>query len=118
MLITFLDRTNATVRAKCEGVSEEDSLTPLPDSPLMTVSGLVSHLRSLEYSLFEVMLLGHGDRGLWTGDDPDRETRIGVEVPIERLLNDYQAQFAQYRELVATLDLTPRRSGPSALESP
>jgi hypothetical protein len=33
------------------------------------------------------------------------ETRIGVEAPIERLLNDYEAQCAQCREPVAMHDL-------------
>lgn len=31
--------------------------------------------------------------------------RIAVEVPIAQLLEEYQAQCARYRDLVASLDL-------------
>jgi uncharacterized damage-inducible protein DinB len=112
MLTTLLDYTRATVRAKCEGVSERDARrAPLPGSPLMTLSGLVSHLRWVEYSWFQVRLLGERDEGPWTDEDPDREMRIGVEVPIAQLLAEYEAQAARYRELVATLDLDTRSKG-------
>jgi uncharacterized protein DUF664 len=56
------------------------------------------------------MLLGEEDHGHWTEEDPDREMRIAVEVPIARLLEEYQAQCARYRDLVASLDLdTPSK---------
>ncbi|MEZ0075795.1 DinB family protein [Planotetraspora sp. GP83] len=105
-LATFLDYVRATVHAKCEGVSEEDARrAPLPDSPLTTMSGLVSHLRWVEYSWFQVVFLGEEDEGPWTDDDPDREMRIGVDIPLRELLDDYEAQCARYRELVAANDL-------------
>ena len=106
MLATFLDYARATVHAKCEGLSEEDARSaPLATSPLMTISGLVSHLRWVEYSWFQVMLLGEEDKGPWTDEDPDREMRIGAETPLAQLLDEYEAQCAHYRALVATLDL-------------
>jgi uncharacterized damage-inducible protein DinB len=111
MLATFLDYTRATVHAKCAGIAEDDARrAPLPGSPLMTISGLVSHLHWVEYSWFEVMFLGEEDHGPWTKEDPDREMRIGVEIPIVQLLAEYEAQCARYRELVASLDLdTPSK---------
>ena len=94
------------MHAKCAGISEEDARrAPLPGSPLMTVSGLVSHLHWVEYSWFQVMFLGEEDQGPWTKEDPDREMPIGVEIPLIRLLADYEAQCARYRELVASRDL-------------
>jgi uncharacterized damage-inducible protein DinB len=76
----------------------------------MTISGLVSHLRWMEYFWFQVMLLGEADRGPWTDDDPDREMRIAVQVPITQLLDEYQRQCAHSRALVAGLDLdTPSK---------
>ena len=109
MLASFLDDARATVRVKCEGLAEEDARrAPLPGSPLMTISGLVSHLRWVEYSWFEVVLLGEEDHGPWTDENPDREMRIGVEVPVAQLLDEYDAQSARYRELVASLDLDAR----------
>ena len=111
ILTTFLDYARDTVRAKCAGIAEEDARrAPLPGSPLMTISGLVSHLRWVEYSWFEVVLLGGEDHGPWTEEDPDREMRIAVEIPIAQLLAEYEASCARYRELVASLDLdTPSK---------
>ncbi|MBN9099467.1 MAG: DUF664 domain-containing protein [Pseudonocardia sp.] len=41
------------MRAKCAGVAGADArAAPLPASPLMTMSGLVSHVRRVEYSWF------------------------------------------------------------------
>jgi uncharacterized damage-inducible protein DinB len=111
ILTSMLDYARATVHAKCAGIAEEDARrAPLATSPLTTISGLVSHLRWVEYSWFEVVLLGAEDRGPWTDDDPDREMRIALQVPIAELLADYAASCARYRELVASLDLdTPSK---------
>ncbi|MGW3499090.1 DinB family protein [Streptomyces sp. NPDC001020] len=105
-LTTFLDYTRATARAKCEGVSAEGAVTaPLPGSPLMTLCGLISHLRWVEYFWFQVVFLGEEDEGPWTDEDPDREMRIAVDRPISELLDEYDEQSARYRELVAANDL-------------
>ena len=111
VLTSMLDYVRATVHAKCAGIADEDARrAPLPTSPLTTISGLVSHLRWVEYSWFEVMLLGKEDRGPWTDDDPDREMRIALQVPIVELLADYAAGCARYGDLVASLDLdTPSK---------
>ncbi|MEU0002756.1 DinB family protein [Streptomyces sp. NPDC006314] len=110
-LTTFLDYARATARAKCEGVSPEDARrAPLPGSPLMTLCGLVNHLRWVEYYWFQVVFLGEEDQGPWTDEDPDREMRIAVDIPLERLLAEYGEQSARYRELVAATDLdTPAK---------
>ncbi|MEV4473549.1 DinB family protein [Nonomuraea sp. NPDC049504] len=108
-LTTYLDYARATVHAKCEGLAEEDARrAPLPTSPLMTMSGLVNHVRWVEYFWFQVVFLGEDDQGPWTDEDPDREMRIAVEMPIARLLAEYEAQCARYRELVAAHDLDDR----------
>jgi uncharacterized damage-inducible protein DinB len=109
-LTTMLDYVRATVHAKCEGLSEQDARrAPLPGSPLMTISGLVSHLRLVEYSWFEVHLLGEEYRGPCLKEE-DREMRIAVEVPLAQLLAKYEATCARHRELTASLDLdTPSR---------
>jgi uncharacterized damage-inducible protein DinB len=105
----MLDYARATVRAKCEGISDENARqAPLPTSPLMTVSGLVSHVRWVEYYWFEVMFLGHEDQGPWTDEDPDREMRIALDVPLAQLLDDYDAQSERYRQLFAGTDLDSR----------
>jgi uncharacterized damage-inducible protein DinB len=110
-LLTMLDYTRDTVHAKCAGLSDADARrAPLPGSPLMTVSGLVSHLRWVESAWIEDHLLGRAIDAPWTDDDPDREFRVAVEIPLADLLADYRAACARHNELVAGLDLdTPSR---------
>ncbi|MFB7587055.1 DinB family protein [Streptomyces sp. NPDC056169] len=101
-LTTFLDYTRDTARAKCAGVSAENAnRSLLPGSPLMTMSGLINHLRWVEYYWFQVVFLGEEDQGPWTDEDPDREMRIAVDFPLAQLLDEYAEQSARYRELVA-----------------
>ena len=111
ILIQFLDYARDTVHAKCAGLSEANARrAPLPGSPLMTISGLVSHLRWVECSWIDKTLLGGAIDAPWTDDDPDREFRIAVEVPLAQLLAEYRAACDRHRELVAALDLdTPSR---------
>ncbi|MFD4769673.1 DinB family protein [Streptomyces niveus] len=105
-LTTFLDYARGTARAKCEGVSEENARKALlPGSPLMTMSGVINHLRWVEYYWFQVVFLGEEDRAPMTDEDPDREMRIAVDFPLTRLLDEYAEQSSLYRELVAGSDL-------------
>ncbi len=112
-LTTLLDYVRATARAKCDGVSADDARRALlPGSPLMTLCGLVNHMRWNEYYWFEVVFLGGEDHGPWTDEDPDREMRIAVDVPLADLLAEYDAQSARYRDLVAAHDLDERTRRP------
>ncbi|MFJ2724732.1 DinB family protein [Streptomyces collinus] len=105
-LNTFLDYTRATVAAKCEGLSDEDARrAPLPGSPLMTVAGLVSHVRWVEYWWLRVVFLGEEDRHPATEDDPDREMRIALDVPLRQLLDEYEEQSRALRERFADVSL-------------
>ncbi|MFC9745406.1 DinB family protein [Streptomyces niveus] len=105
-LTTFLDYARGTARAKCEGVSEENARKALlPGSPLMTMSGVINHLRWVEYYWFQVVFLGEEDRAPMTDEDPDREMRIAVDFPLTQLLDEYADQSSVYRELVAGSDL-------------
>jgi uncharacterized damage-inducible protein DinB len=111
ILTTVLDYARDTVHAKCAGLSEQDArLAPLPGSPLVTISGLVSHLHWVECAWIDETLLGGTIDAPWTDEDPDREFRIAVEVPLAQLLREYRAACSRHRELVASLDLdTPSR---------
>jgi uncharacterized damage-inducible protein DinB len=111
ILTQFLDYARDTVHAKCTGLSDADARrAPLPDSPLITISGLISHLRWVEASWIEKNLLGGTIDPPWTSDDPDGEFLIAVEMPLAQLLADYRAACARHRELVASLDLdTPSK---------
>jgi uncharacterized damage-inducible protein DinB len=112
ILTTFLDYARDTVVAKCADLSDDDARrAPLPGSPLMTISGLVSHLRWVESSWIEVRMLGGTIDAPWTDDDPDREFRIAVEVPLAQLVAEYRATCARHRDLVASLDLDAPSKG-------
>ena len=63
----------------------------------MTISGLVSHLRWMEHHWFQVMLGGEEDRGPWTEEDPDREMRIAVQIPLAQ----YEASWTLTRAMTA-----------------
>ena len=111
ILTTFLDYTRDTVHAKCAGLSDENArLAPLPGSPMTTIAGLVSHLRWVEDSWIERAMLGGEIHPPWTDEDPDREWRIAVEIPLAELLADYRASCTRHSDMVASLDLdTPSR---------
>ncbi|MFF5503370.1 DinB family protein [Streptomyces roseolus] len=112
-LTTFLDYARDTAVAKCEGLSEEHARASLlPHSPLMTVSGLINHLRWVEYYWFRVVFLGEEDEGPWTEEDPDREMRIAVDLPLRQLLDEYAAHSARHRELVAAHGLDTKAARP------
>ncbi len=105
-LLTLLDYTRRTAIAKCEGISEENARKALlPDSPMMTVSGVISHLRWVEYSWIQVRLLGHDDEGPWTDEDPDREFHYRLQLPLAEVVADYQALAAEHDTLIAGWDL-------------
>jgi uncharacterized damage-inducible protein DinB len=120
ILTTMLDYARDTVHVKCAGLTGDDARhAPLPGSPLTTIASLVSHLRWVEYYWIRVQLLGAEDRAPITEDDPDGEMRLGLSVPIARLLAEYRASCDQLRELVAPLDLdTPSRGTLSWRDEP
>ena len=112
VLTTMLDYVRDTVHVKCAGLTDEQARrAPLPGSPLTNISSLVSHLRWVEYYWIRVVLLGEEDRTPVTEQDPDAEMRLGLDVPIARLLAEYRASCDQVRELVAPLDLDTQSQG-------
>ena len=120
VLTTLLDYVRDTVHVKCAGLTDEQARrAPLPGSPLTTISGLVSHLRWVEYYWIRVILLGEEDRMPVTEEDPDAEMRLGLDVPLARLLAEYRASCTQLNALVAPLDLdTPSRGALSWRDEP
>lgn len=54
-LVDWLDLQRAIVHMKCDGLSDADAhRSVLPVSRLMTMAGVVSHLRWAEHCWFEV----------------------------------------------------------------
>ncbi|RFU85936.1 DinB family protein [Streptomyces triticagri] len=113
LLTTMLGYARATAVAKCEGISAEDAAAaPLPSSPLMTVGGIVNHLRWVEYWWFDVIFLGGADQGPWTEDDPDREMRLGARTPLGKVIAAYETESARHDRLVAGTDLSATAQRP------
>jgi hypothetical protein len=114
-LIGWLDLQRSFVRMKCEGLSETDAYRKLlPTSPLMTVAGIVSHLRWIEYSWFHEDLLGVPDTGQtpWTEGGP-RNPEMRVDgVPLARLLDEYDEECARSNEIVAGFSLDDVQRAP------
>jgi uncharacterized damage-inducible protein DinB len=97
MFTGWLDFQRATVRLKCDGLSDGQArLAPLPASPRMTVATLVAHLRWVERSWFEVSFLGLQEL---TAQDPFELP--APSTPLGQLLDEYDAQCVRSREIVA-----------------
>jgi Protein of unknown function (DUF664) len=119
-LVGWLDLQRSFVRMKCLGLAEAHAHRQvLPSSPLMTVAGVVSHLRWVEYSWFHLGLLGVPDSGQtpWQeGGHPDAEMFV-EDVPLARLLDEYDAECARSDEIVAAHTLDDVEKGRPAEEA-
>jgi uncharacterized damage-inducible protein DinB len=105
-LVGWYHLQRAIVHLKCEGVSEADAhRAVLPASPLMTMAGVVSHLRWAEHLWFNVLFLGEPATGpMFDGGDEDADMMVSG-VPLDRLLADYERQCAQSNEIIAAHSL-------------
>jgi hypothetical protein len=113
-LTGWLDLQRSFVRMKCEGLSETDAHRKLlPTSPLMTVAGLVAHLRWNEYSWFQLNVAGVPDTGQtpWTeGGHVDAEMFVD-DIPLAQLLDEYDAECARSNATIADLSLDALEKG-------
>jgi hypothetical protein len=107
LVLGWLDLQRALIPWKSEGLGDEDAHRAVlaPTSPLMTMAGLVSHLRWVEHCWFEVIFLDRpSDVNPQFGDVEDADWQVDG-VPLEKLLADYEAQCAVSNEIVAGHDL-------------
>lgn len=104
------------VAFKCDGLSEEDAnRAVIPTSPLMTVAGIVAHLRWCEHLWFE-MAFDDGDPGDSPRFDADRDEDLDWQTggqTLGELLEAYRNQCARSDEIIAaaSLDDTGRYDG-------
>lgn len=106
-LMGWLDLQRALVRQKLEKLAEVDEhRVTLPDSPMMTPAGLVSHMRWTEHCWFNVIFLGESSAGnpQFQKEPEDADMRVDG-VPLARLLEEFEAQVAQSNEIVARYSL-------------
>lgn len=106
-LAGFLDFQRATVVWKATGLTDEQARRPLvAASQLTAVAPLLSHLRYVERYWFSVVFDGQEDT--WAQEltsDPDIEFRVGLDVPLDQLIAEYEAECALSREVAARIDL-------------
>ena len=111
----MLQYTRDTAAAKCEGLAVEHvGAAPLPDSPLMSIGGVVNHMRWVEHSWIENRFLGGPDLGPWTDEEPDREFSLGASTPMAELLEEYADQARRTDAIIEGLDLDARSQTPLA----
>lgn len=107
-LTGWLDLQRALVRRKLEGLRAEDEhRAVLPDSPLMTPAGLVSHMRWTEHCWFNVIFLGEPSdtNPQFRKDLPEDADMMVDGVPLARLLDEFEAQCTQSNEIIAAHSL-------------
>lgn len=106
-LIGWLDLQRKLVRQKLEGLRAEDEhRAVLPESPMMTPAGLVTHLRWNEHVWFNVIFLAESsaDNPAFQKEPEDADW-ITDGIPLARLLDEFEAQCAQSNEIVAAHSL-------------
>ncbi|TWP53740.1 DinB family protein [Lentzea tibetensis] len=101
-LVGWLDLQRALVHWKCDGLSEADAHRPvLETSPLMTMAGVVSHLRWVEHCWFEVLFLGRPAEGPQFDESVEDRDMMVDGVALAQLLDEYAKQCALSNEIVA-----------------
>lgn len=105
-LVGWLDLQRALVHYKCAGLSDADARRALlPTSPLMTMAGLVSHLRWVEHCWLEVLFLGRPAGANPQFGDVEDADFIVDGMPLAQLLADYERQCAMSNEIIAAASL-------------
>ncbi|MFC0624783.1 DinB family protein [Kribbella deserti] len=119
-IVGMLDHQRRLVRMKCQGLSEADAHRPvLPASPLMTMAGVVAHLRWVEYAWFHLNLLGipETDQTPWKeGGHVDAEMFVD-DVPLDQLLDEYDEEWARSNAIAASHSLDDLEKNPGKGEA-
>lgn len=105
-LVGWYDLQRAIVHWKCEGLSDADAhRSVLPTSPLMTMGGVVRHLRWTEHTWFEVLFLGGPADTPPFQDEPEDADMLADGVPLAQLLDEYEQQCKRSNEIIAAHSL-------------
>jgi hypothetical protein len=96
-LDAFLDDARDSVRKKCEGLTVTGERRVTLPTAATALAGIISHLRWLEATWFEVALRGEKNSARRAGPLSD--------VSLEQLLDDYDVQCQRSRDICRTLSL-------------
>ena len=112
-LLAMLQYTRDTAAEKCRGLDAAGaSAAPLPGSPLMSIGGVVNHLRWVEHSWIENRFVDGPDLGPWTDESPDQEFVDGATLPLADVLEGYAEQARRTDALLEGLELDDRSAAP------
>ena len=113
VLFQMLEYVQQTALSKVRGLPQDLARrAPIPTSPLTNPASLLNHLRWVEHYWVEVVTLGREDRAPWTDESPDRELELGLELPIEEIIDGYGEQVQLTRALLGEPDLAPDTGAP------
>lgn len=107
-LIGWLDMQREIIRWKCQGVSEEDAhRSVLPTSPLMTLAGIVSHLRWVEHCWFQILLNGESAAKNPQFDEalPEDADMLVDGISLAQLLEEYERECESSNEAIVAFAL-------------
>lgn len=105
IMFQMLDYAQQTALFKVRGLSQDQArLAPIATSPLTTPAALLNHLRWVERSWVESVLLGGEDDGPWSKEDPDAELSEGHSLPLDEVIVLYETQAIRTRALLAEMD--------------
>ncbi|MCS5714581.1 DinB family protein [Herbiconiux sp. CPCC 205716] len=112
-LLTMLQYTRDTAIEKATGLTDaQAAAAPIATSPLMTVGGVINHLRWVEHSWIENRFVGGPDLGPWTDESPDREFIDGATMPLQEVIDAFRAQASVTDAIIADAQLDDRSTIP------
>ena len=113
VLFQMLEYVQQTALFKVRGLPQDLARkAPIPTSPLTNPASLLNHLRWVEHYWVEVVTLGRDDQAPWSDERPDGELEVGLELPIQEIIDSYSEQVQLTRELLAPLDLEAETEQP------
>jgi uncharacterized damage-inducible protein DinB len=108
-LLTMLQYTRDTAIEKATALTDaQAAAAPITTSPLMSVGGVLNHLRWVEHSWIENRFVGGPNLGPWTDESPDQEFIDGATLPLQAVIDGYRAQATATDAIIARLQLDDR----------
>jgi uncharacterized damage-inducible protein DinB len=102
LLWGFLNFLRATAVNKAAGLSQEDAAAaPFPESPFMSVLGVLSHLTAVERWWASIVGGGRDLPELWESGDVNAEFRLAKEKTPAEVVEAYRAEWAISEESLA-----------------
>jgi uncharacterized damage-inducible protein DinB len=99
-LLAFLDEQRQAIRRSVHGLTEQQARL-VPSASSLSLAALLSHVIRVEERWTVVALGGRTDPAIWPVADWDAEFRVGPEVLLAGLLDEWAAMAAQTEATVA-----------------